>query len=280
MTKNSRMKEKLKYLINLLDDPDAEVQSEVLREFLSYGLHLEYDIQEFSDIITKEQEKFLTPILLENRKTWFLNRMKELKTVKDEYEKLEAFMESLAKYQLGFRINNILEESLDDLAAQFQMIYPFGNEIDLSLFLFQQLGFEGDKENYYNPLNSNLVSLFETNKGLPITLVILYILTGKRLGFSISGCNFPGHFMAKFYMEEEVVIVDCFNSGKLFFEYDLISYLHERNLSFIDTIDFPVSTDLIIKRILANLSNAYAGTDENNLSLFFNSLLKKKSWQQ
>jgi len=271
------MKEKLKYLINLLDDPDSEVQAEILREFINYGLNLEYDIQEFSDILTREQEKFLTPILLENRKTWFLNNLEKIAVIEDDEEKLESFMESVAKYQLGLRIGNIQKESLDDLAEQFKMIYPFGNEIDLSLFLFQQLKFEGDKENYYNPLNSNLVTLFETKRSLPITLAVLYILIGRRLGFSITGCNFPGHFMAKFYMDEEAVIVDCFNNGKLFFEYDLISYLHEQNLSFIDTIDFPVSTDLIIKRIFANLSNAYAKSNNNDLSKFFNSLLKKKS---
>ena len=271
------MKEKLKYLINLLDDPDVEVRTEILREFINYGVNLEYDIQEFSDILTGEKEKFLTPILLENRKAWFLNSLKKTAAIKDEDEKLESFMENIAKYQLGLRIGDIQKESLDDLAGQFQTIYPFGNEIDLSLFLFQQLGFEGDKENYYNPLNSNLVTLLETNKGLPITLATLYILVGKRLGFSISGCNFPGHFMAKFYMDDEAVIVDCFNNGKLFFEYDLISYLHEQNLSFIDTIDFPVSTDLIIKRIFANLSNAYTKNGEKDLSEFFHSLLKRKS---
>ena len=62
-------------------------------------------------------------------------------------------------------------------------------------FLFDEEGFTGNTEDYYNPANSYLPTVLETKRGLPITLSLIYKLVAERLGFRSWGVGLPGHFL-------------------------------------------------------------------------------------
>src|SRR3954469_18076272 len=61
---------------------------------------------------------------------------------------------------------------------------------------FEELGFVGNSDDYYNPLNSYVPAVLQTRKGLPITLSLIYKVIAERIGLSVVGVNAPLHFMA------------------------------------------------------------------------------------
>ncbi len=250
-------KNDLPFLVDLMDDETIEVREEVLKGLTGYGISLEEDLLEFTDVLNGERLELLKPILQENRRNWLRTNWIMWSKENSELDKLEKACELIAKFQLGITYPKKLSVLLNELALSFRNFYPFGTEVDLSYFLFQQLGISGDKQDYYNPLNSNIIYSIENKKGLPITLCIIYMLVGARLGFSIEGCSFPGHFMAKINADEEQILIDCFNGGKIIYETEIKEMLKDSfdNMQTILT-GKTLSVD-IIRRMLGNLINAY-----------------------
>lgn len=70
--------------------------------------------------------------------------------------------------------------------------------VALNRYLFRDLGFHGDARDYYNPRNSYLNQVLERRAGIPITLSILYMEVGRRLGLRLQGVSFPGHLTNKY----------------------------------------------------------------------------------
>ncbi len=62
--------------------------------------------------------------------------------------------------------------------------------------LFDVVGFTGNVDEYYDPVNSYLPEVLRTHRGLPITLVLIYKCVGEQLGLTVHGINSPGHFLA------------------------------------------------------------------------------------
>jgi regulator of sirC expression with transglutaminase-like and TPR domain len=260
---------KLQYLIELLDDDSLEVRNEILKELNSYGIYLEQDIESFSDILNEERLQLLQPVLNSNRRNWLTENWNEWFYLDDEIEKIEKALSLISAFHYG--ISNIYEFSnmVDELSEEFLLKIPYGDELDLAHFLFQEKAIKGAKENYYNPFHSNPVYSIKEKKGLPITLAIIYILVGNRLGFEIHGCNFPGHFLAKFEIDDETILVDCFNGGRFYYEKDLQNALNDSNKNGFSIAGSEANAKSIIRRVLKNLSTAYTFiNDTENQKLF------------
>src|SRR3989442_1421316 len=69
--------------------------------------------------------------------------------------------------------------------------------VELAGYLFGECGFRGNQEDYYDPRNSFLNDVLERRTGLPITLALVFMEAGARLGLSITGVGFPGHFLVR-----------------------------------------------------------------------------------
>lgn len=76
-----------------------------------------------------------------------------------------------------------------------------------------QHGYRGDELTYDDPQNANLMRVIDRRKGLPVALGIIYIETGRRLGWAIEGLNFPGHFLIRLEAEGARRILDPFHGG-------------------------------------------------------------------
>lgn len=86
----------------------------------------------------------------------------------------------------------------------------------LHRYLFEENGFHGGRAEYEHPANSHMNSVIDDREGLPITLSILYMELGKRLGLSIEGVGLPGHFVVKHVISDsEEQLVDVFERGAL-----------------------------------------------------------------
>ena len=85
----------------------------------------------------------------------------------------------------------------------------------LNRYLFDELGFSGNRENYYDPRNSYLNDVLERKMGLPITLSVVYMSIGRRLGMPLFGVGLPGHFIVKWEDQNTRLLIDPFNRGEI-----------------------------------------------------------------
>lgn len=83
----------------------------------------------------------------------------------------------------------------------------------LNQYLFQELGFAPDPDDYYDPRNSFLNEVLERRRGIPISLSIVFIAVGRRLGLDLKGVAFPGHFLVKCHVDGGVVVLDPYYGG-------------------------------------------------------------------
>lgn len=109
---------------------------------------------------------------------------------------------------------------LDELASQVLRGVPSGASPErrvgrLNSFLFHELGFDGNRADYYDPRNSFLNEVLERRTGIPITLSVVYMEIGRRCGLRVDGVGFPGHFLCKITLEDGELVVDPFQKGHL-----------------------------------------------------------------
>ena len=107
---------------------------------------------------------------------------------------------------------------IDDLAARLRAQIPEdGTEperiVALNRFMFGEQGFAPNVEDYYDPRNSFLNQVLDRKVGIPISLSVLYIEVGRRIGLPLHGVAFPGHFLVKCNLEQGVVVLDPYCGG-------------------------------------------------------------------
>ena len=127
----------------------------------------------------------------------------------------------------------------------------------LNEYLFDELGFDGAEEDYYDPGNSFLNVVLDKKTGIPITLSIIYAEVAKSIGLDLQIIGFPGHVIVKY---KEEIILDPFYSGRLLTIEDLEEIL-TKNFGEVDVL-VPeylneATTDQLLTRLLRNLKNAY-----------------------
>lgn len=86
--------------------------------------------------------------------------------------------------------------------------------VALNRTLFDEMGFRGNTENYYDPRNSYLHEVLARRTGIPITLSVLYIEIGRRIGLPLYGVSFPGHFLVKLRVSRGQLVLDPFAAGE------------------------------------------------------------------
>jgi serine protease Do len=84
----------------------------------------------------------------------------------------------------------------------------------LNDYLFKDNGFHGSRTDYYHRANSYLSRVIDDREGLPITLSVLYIELGSRLGLKIEGVGLPAHFVVRHVPSEgQPQLIDVFESA-------------------------------------------------------------------
>jgi regulator of sirC expression with transglutaminase-like and TPR domain len=86
----------------------------------------------------------------------------------------------------------------------------------LTKFLFTDRGYHGSRGDYYNRSNSYLNEVIDDREGLPITLSVLFMDLGRRVGLKLEGVPLPGHFVVRMVPKEgENQLIDVYEGGKL-----------------------------------------------------------------
>lgn len=99
---------------------------------------------------------------------------------------------------------------------------------EMNRYLFQEEGFAGSNASeYYDPRNSFLNEVLDRKVGIPITLSVVYMEVGQRLGLSLVGVSFPGHFLVKYRDADGEVVLDPFQGGSSLTQEDLENKFRE-----------------------------------------------------
>jgi regulator of sirC expression with transglutaminase-like and TPR domain len=90
---------------------------------------------------------------------------------------------------------------------------PSQRILALNEYLFAELGFAANEEDYYDPRNSCLNEVLDRRVGIPITLSLLYMEVGGRIGLPLQGVSFPRHFLVRCALPEGTVVLDPYSGG-------------------------------------------------------------------
>jgi len=157
---------------------------------------------------------------------------------------------------------------LDALAAAVRARLPESpapTEIiqELNAQLFREEGLSGNESEYYDPRNSFLNEVLDRKRGIPITLSVVYLEVGRRLGLPLVGVGFPGHFLVKYASADGDLVLDPFAGGislsRAELEQRLRKMYGEGNpfLSQISQLLTSTSKKEILVRMLRNLKGIY-----------------------
>ncbi|MEX2598198.1 MAG: transglutaminase-like domain-containing protein [Dehalococcoidia bacterium] len=125
----------------------------------------------------------------------------------------------------------------------------------LNDYLFDEIGFAGNEAHYYDPRNSLLHEVLARRLGIPITLSLVYIETGCRLGIPLQGVGMPGHFLVR-HVEEDSLYIDPFYRGIMLSEVECAERLRKitGNIRWDRSFLHPINNRSFLARILRNLS--------------------------
>lgn len=177
----------------------------------------------------------------------------------------------------GLDVDGYLGE-IERLGMRLRGRLPAGESVEarvvaLNEFLFDDLGYHGNAENYYDPRNSYLNEVLDRRMGLPITLCVLYIEVGRRIGLALEGVSFPGHFLVRLRLRGAMLVLDPFSGGEAQSESDLRARLHRvipqsaaggvpiEELP-LDPFLEPAGKRQILSRLLRNLKGIYREADQ------------------
>lgn len=132
----------------------------------------------------------------------------------------------------------------------------------LNQFLFGELGFAANSDDYYDPRNSFLNEVLERRTGIPITLSVIYMELGRKVGLPLQGVSFPGHFLVKCAVPEGAVVLDPYSGGISLGLPDLQKRLREVqggevSRAIVAELLVSASNKDIIVRLLRNLKAIY-----------------------
>lgn len=200
---------------------------------------------------------------------------------KERYSLVEACLLIAEDAYPRLDVNHYLAE-IERMAARLRGRLPVGDPeekvIALNQFLFDELGFSGNADDYYDPRNSYLNEVLERRVGIPISLSIVYMEVGRKVGLPLEGVSFPGHFLVRLALRSSTLVLDPFSGGEPLSERDLRKLLKRviagsgraglRSAEDVaaelplDQFLEPAGHRQVLARVLRNLKNIYREKDE------------------
>ena len=133
------------------------------------------------------------------------------------------------------RLDAMGDEASIRIAQDLGHDAPLEARLDgLNRYLFRELGFRGNRDQYEDPRNSCLNEVMDRRTGIPISLCLVYIEVARRAGIRAEGVNFPGHFLVRVLQDLHTddpgdgIIVDPFHDGAILDEDDCRALLRNQ----------------------------------------------------
>jgi regulator of sirC expression with transglutaminase-like and TPR domain len=161
-------------------------------------------------------------------------------------------------------------QGLDRMAAAARAYlpsdpYPMKILQGINRYLYEDLGFVGNTQDYYEPQNSFLNDVLERRTGIPITLSLVYLAIARRVNFPMVGIGMPGHFLIRPAVDEMEIFVDPFHRGEILFLQDCadrLQQLYGRPVPMQPQFLAPVTPRQFLARLLTNLKMIYFNRED------------------
>lgn len=158
------------------------------------------------------------------------------------------------------------EAMVSDLQPRLDKIhYPLKVIQEINRYLFDEQGFDGNDRDYYDPRNSFINDVLDRRLGIPLSLSIIYMLLGDRLGLAMDGISFPGHFIIRPQHPDLEIFIDPYNKGEILFPEDCaakLTQLYGQEMPLDPEYLQPVGIRRILDRLLTNLKLIYLRRQE------------------
>jgi regulator of sirC expression with transglutaminase-like and TPR domain len=165
------------------------------------------------------------------------------------------------------RLDLLAEETrdrLDDENAHLLVLQELLNA------LYNRHGFRGNREAYYDPRNSFLNDVLDRGLGIPLTLGIVVLEVGWRLGLPLEGVNFPGHFLVRFRGDAIDLLIDPYDGGAVRFEdeaQELLDRVYGGMIRVQKSFLKSASKREMLVRLLLNLKSLYLNVRDHERAL-------------
>ena len=172
---------------------------------------------------------------------------------RDEYPALDAASYSSTIQGYADSLRPTIDRDID-LPAKLTAI---------NRYLFDELGFAGNNQQYDDPRNSYLNEVFDRKLGIPISLAVVQIELMRRLGLPLDGVSFPGHFLVRLPVDDGILVMDPYNKGRPVSAEELkeraSSHLGGQSPDDSQLLEIlaPATHRMILARMLRNLKGLY-----------------------
>ncbi len=177
---------------------------------------------------------------------------------RDEYPDLDADL-----------YDTVAQTHAEHLRPEIDAIDPWPLKMAaINRYLFDEVGYTGNHDEYYDPRNSYLNEVFDRRLGNPISLAMVQMEVARRLGVPLDGVSFPGHFLVRLPVDDGVLVMDPFNGGRPLGADELRERAKPHlggdipdDNALLQILD-PASHRSILIRVLRNLHGVYAEREE------------------
>lgn len=245
-------------LVALLEEGDAGTVALVKKELIMAG---PARLEEYQKLLTSSgtvASRHLREVITQIEEAQNLGNISRGLAKLKTYAQLEELCWDLTRSdQAGFD-GGPYSRQLDAWAEALSAYLAKGATVEeqvraLTRFLAYEQRLTGNHHDYYHPRNCYLPWVIEFRQGLPITLTLIYILVGRRVGLEVEGINAPGHFLAKL----GPIIFDPYYSGRIITEGEWERMALEVSDSQRPFLSKPCTPLQMVHRLLINLRNAY-----------------------
>ncbi len=266
--------QKVKALINLLDDPNEEVFAPVEQVLLQSPV-------EIVPLLEKAWEQS-TDELFQSRLTNIIHSIQfndvknELsRWIKNDDKELLYGVFLVAKYQYPDLSYTIINEKLNALRRDIWLeMHNHLTSLEkvriVNHVLFDLYGFGRNNSNFFSPVNNYINDVLETKKGNPISLSIIYVILCQRLGLPVYGVNLPKNFILAFMDDafeggdfnanryaSVLFYINPINKGTVLGRKEIDYFLKQYHIEPNENLYYPCSNLEIVMRLLNNLVGAY-----------------------
>lgn len=256
---SSGQNDRIELLIQLLGEEESHF--EIIRQkLIEIGVPalpaLERSVQEGSPLISERAGQIMESIRLEMLdREWEHYAEKESGSLEEGVFLLARFAYpelDPQRYQAQLnQMADILRSRIQPRTSPTEVIGALND------YLFNELHFSGNRENYYVPENSYINRVLETKRGIPISLSVVVLLLAERLNLPLYGIGMPGHFLIAWSDGQTEIFIDPFNEGRMMIREEIESALSEDESELLDQYLQKVSTHQILARMIRNLIQIY-----------------------
>ncbi len=275
-------REEIQALLQLLDDPNVEVNQTVSTRILEQGPTILPDLEAAweGSMDPMHQDRIIN--LIQEIQTRY-NHNQLQKWVRTEQNDLMKGVFLISRYQYPDLEMKELEISLDRIKKDVWL--ELNNNLTalekvriLNHIIYDVHGFTKNTKNFYSPQNSFINQVLETGKGNPISLALVYSIIAQGLNLPIFGVNLPKNFILAYkdvlVPEDILFYINPYNRGAVLGRREIEYFLKQQKIKPQESHFRPCSNLDILVRVLQNLINAYHKSGYREKANLFEGVLK------